>query len=159
MNVLKSQSSSAKFKNCGLKSTVQRKLVFEILEAEQGPIAAEDIYLKIKEKKDDISLSTIYRILEMFVDKGIVIKTRIFNDKKFVFEINKLEHKHYLICTESKKSIEIDGCPLEKIEAELVEKTKYKIVGHKFDIYGYCPQCQKKLECKSHNETSHSKKK
>ena len=156
---MKSQNSSTKFAGCGIKNTVQRKLVFAILEGENRPLTADEIYVKLKEKKETSSLSTIYRILEVFAEKGLILKTSIFNEKKFTFEINRLEHKHYLICAKCNKNIEIEGCPLEKLEAALTKKTRYKIVGHKLDIYGYCPECQEKLEHESETEVHSEKEK
>lgn len=154
---MKSQNSSTKLAGCGIKNTVQRKLVIAILEGENRPITVDEIYVKLKEKKETISLSTIYRILEVFAEKGLILKTSIFNEKKFTFEINRQEHKHYLICAKCNKNIEIEECPLKKLEETLAQKTKFKIVGHKLDIYGYCPECQEKLEHEAKTD-GHEKK-
>ena len=112
---MKSQNSSTKFAGCGIKNTVQRKLVFAILEGENRPLTADEIYVKLKEKKETISLSTIYRILEVFAEKGLILKTSIFNEKKFTFEINRLEHKHYLNNPVSMATTEADKLLLIKI--------------------------------------------
>ncbi len=136
--------NNKKFSSNGIKNTKQRNLVFDVLKGEDRALTADEIYIKLTEQENSISLSTIYRILDVFVSKGLILKTNTFNGKKSVYEINRMKHKHYLICTNCNKNIEINHCPLEGLEKSLAKETKYKIVGHKLDIYGYCPECQEK---------------
>ena len=143
---MKPRDNNEKFTNCGIRNTTQRNLVFDALKAAGCALTADEIYIRLSEKNKAISLSTIYRILEVFSAKGLILKTSIFNEKKFVYEINEAEHKHYLICARCNKKIGISHCPLHALEKSLAEETKYKIVGHKLDIYGYCPECQKKMQ-------------
>lgn len=131
-----------KFASSGIKNTRQRDLVFDVLKCETHAITAEEIYTRLTEQKNSISLSTIYRILDVFVSKSLILKSNIYNSKKAFYEINRMEHKHYLICTRCNKNLEISHCPLEILEKSLAKETKYKIIGHKLDIYGYCPECQ-----------------
>jgi Fur family ferric uptake transcriptional regulator len=42
-----------------------------------------------------------------------------------------------------KKILSIEHCPLKGYEEILKKETDYAISGHKLDIYGYCPDCQK----------------
>lgn len=143
---MKQQDNNEKFTNCGIKNTTQRNLVLDALKAAGSALTADEIYIRLSEKKEAISLSTIYRILDVFSAKGLILKTSIFNEKKFVYEINEAEHKHYLICARCNKKIGVSHCPLHALEKSLEQETNYKIVGHKLDIYGYCPECQKKMQ-------------
>ncbi len=121
-------------------------MVIDVLKFETHAISAEEIHTRLTEQNNSISLSTIYRILDVFVSKSLILKTNMYNDKKAFYEINRLQHKHYLICINCNHSLEISCCPLESIEKALANETKYKIMGHKLDIYGYCPQCQDKTQ-------------
>lgn len=134
------------FSQHGIKNTQQRSYVYEVLRSASQAMTAEEIYLTLTSRDTVIHLSTIYRILEMFVEKELALKTNLSNSKKTVFEINRMEHKHYLICTGCHKNVEIHQCPLEALENSLEKETNYKIVGHKLDVYGYCPDCQEKLQ-------------
>lgn len=130
----------------GIKNTKQREMIFEILERSECPITAEDIFLKLKEADEDINLSTVYRNLEMLCTKGIVTKTTFMNDDKARFELCGTAHKHHLICLKCNRMVQIDGCPLERLEKTLEDKTSFDITGHKLEIYGYCPDCKKLKE-------------
>ena len=63
----------------GLKSTKTRERILQILDSSKDPLTAEDVYKKIID--ENINLSTVYRTLSTFADKGIVIKD-VLNDGK-----------------------------------------------------------------------------
>jgi len=124
----------------GLKRTKQRELVYAVLDGVDSPISAEQIYKALL--SDAINLSTVYRILENFVDKNIVIKTTLGKSVTAIYELNRQEHKHHLICVKCHAIVAISGCPLEQYVAELSETSHYQILEHKLEILGICPKCQ-----------------
>jgi len=128
----------------GIKYTNQRNITFNILRQMDLPITAEQAFMKVKEVDSSISLSTIYRILDLFVSKGLVLKSNISDDNKAIFELNRMEHKHHLICVKCKKMTVVDNCPFEAFEKTLEQKTKFQITAHKLEMYGFCPLCQEK---------------
>ncbi|OPZ88499.1 MAG: Zinc-specific metallo-regulatory protein [Firmicutes bacterium ADurb.Bin419] len=128
----------------GIKFTNQRNITFNVLQQADLPITAEQVFMRLKEVDSTISLSTVYRILDMFVSKGLVLKSNISDDNKAMFELNRMEHKHHLICIGCKKITVIDNCPLEVYEKTLEQKTKYQITAHKLEIFGFCQLCQAK---------------
>jgi Fur family ferric uptake transcriptional regulator len=133
-----------KLKNSGLKTTKSRKAVLDVLINSNQPMAAEQIYLMLKEKQMDINLSTVYRTLDSLVTKDIVTKISIMGDDRMLFEYNQLGHRHYLVCIACKKIITVQNCPLGVYEKMLAEETHFNIIGHKLYLYGYCEECQKK---------------
>ena len=60
-------------KNAGLKVTLPRLKVLEVLEAE-GPhhLSAEDVYRKLIASDESVGLATVYRVLTQFETAGIV---------------------------------------------------------------------------------------
>lgn len=128
----------------GIKNTKQRNLIYDILSSTKDLITAEDIYLKLINIDTSVSLSTVYRILDIFVDKGIVLKSNMIGTDKNVFEINHLEHEHHLICLKCKKVVHIENCPLTEFEHNVEKDTNFSITGHNLELYGYCPECKEK---------------
>jgi len=127
----------------GCRNTKHRQEIIETLKLFEVPATAEDIYAMFKYLKSSISMSTIYRNLEMLTDKGIVIKTIMMDDNKARYELNREVDKHYIICVKCNKIFPIDHCPIDKIDKNLLNSTGFEITGHKFEIYGYCPDCKK----------------
>lgn len=128
----------------GLKNTKHRNLVYDILTESKLPLTTEHIYLKLKNVDTSISFSTVYRILDTFVSKGIALKSSISDDNKAMFELNRMEHKHHLVCISCRRMIAVEGCPLERYEKSLEKKTQFDITAHNLEIFGYCPACKVK---------------
>lgn len=125
-----------------LKNTKHRNSILEVIEDNNQPISAEAIFLKLKEISISISLSTVYRVLEVLLGKGLIIKTSVNDDNKALFEINNMEHKHHLLCVKCRKMLSVEGCPLEDYEKALEEKLGFIIKGHNLEMYGLCESCK-----------------
>src|SRR5450756_2381016 len=102
-------------KKNGLKNTKQRAAILKILQESDRPITAEQVY-----------------------------KLALTGESSTFYEINRMVHRHYLVCLGCKKVLAIDDCPLESYEQILEEETDFIITGHKLDMFGYCADCQKK---------------
>lgn len=131
-------------KLCGLRNTKSRSAILDVLAQSAQPISAEQIFFDLKEKNITANLSTVYRTLDALVDKNLATKLSITGDNRTLYELNRMVHRHYLVCLGCKKILAIDSCPLKGYEKTLAEKTNYLISGHKLDVYGYCPKCRGK---------------
>lgn len=121
------------FKEKNIKLTKPRKQIFEIIDN------LEDASFKdIEDKcKNSMNKSTIYRVLELFLEKEIITKN--IDNNNITYSINKNEHKHYIYCVKCHKKTNIEICPIEEIESK-----GYKLLSHQIKINGICPTCQKK---------------
>ncbi len=129
----------------GLKSTWPRNHVLRILINHHGVLTAEDIYRKLADENCCINFSTVYRILEMFTEKGLVEKSFLPDARKYGFALRSLGHTHRLICLRCHRIVEISHCPLSVFEQKLEGETDFQIVGHNLELYGYCPECKKAM--------------
>lgn len=103
-------------KNTGLKSTRHRLSILKILNESPQPISAEEIFLQLKSMDVSINLSSVYRILDAFVEKDIAVKTSVDGCEMSLFEAKHAEHLHHFICQGCRKMVLISGCPLESYE-------------------------------------------
>ncbi|MCE5196321.1 MAG: transcriptional repressor [Negativicutes bacterium] len=141
---MQNKDYNEELKKSGLKSTKQRAAILEILKKSERPITAEQVYIELKEKNIPANLSTIYRNFAYLCEKELVNKLAMTGENSTLYEINRLVHRHYLVCLGCKKVLAIEDCPLQRYEELLAEETNFVITGHKLDIYGYCAECQKK---------------
>lgn len=135
--------NKAVFREYEIKNTKQRNILLDILK-EKEPLTAEEIFIKARKKDKNINLSTIYRTINIFVSKGIAIKLNIERENKSMFQLNTMNHQHYIRCISCNKKISIDDCPIMGYEHFLEESTDFHIIGHNLEIYGYCPKCKDK---------------
>lgn len=127
----------------GIKWTKQRKSVYEVLFNASEPLNAVQIY-NLVEKQDEentFALSTIYRILATFEEKGLVNKSTWMDSDSLIYELNKGEHTHYAVCLECHRRIPLEHCPFAHLHLEN-ETDEFTITSHKLELYGYCKDCK-----------------
>ena len=129
-------------KSCELKNTKTRKLVLELLEQTHIPVSAEELYDRARAMGASLSLATVYRTLSVLTERGAVLKQSN-RDGKTYYQLNDHHHKHFLVCTVCGEIVQVDACPLCKLEEELAKSTGYRITGHSLEFMGTCPRCQK----------------
>ncbi|BBB91798.1 MAG TPA: transcriptional repressor [Methylomusa anaerophila] len=125
----------------GIKRTRQRESVLSVLENSEKPLSAADICSKMEKSGDVAWMSTVYRILELFVKKGMVIKTNVMNNEMAVYELNRFKHKHYAVCMNCHKIIAMANCPMEKFIPKL-EDENFHVMGHNLEVFGFCEDCK-----------------
>ena len=121
------------FKEKGLKLTKHRKQVYNAIDKlEEATL--KDIQNKCQNQMNRV---TIYRIIELFLEKNIITKNVDNND--IYYSINKHKHEHYIYCVNCHKKTKIDICPIDSIEDK-----GYKLISHQLKLNGICSECQKK---------------
>ncbi|WP_297573693.1 Fur family transcriptional regulator [uncultured Campylobacter sp.] len=112
-------------KQSGLKATKQRLFILEELLLHTHP-TIDDLYAKIKQKEPKLSLATLYKNLNLLIEKDIVTKIEIKNEKSR-FDIFDKPHIHS-VCSNCKEIVDLDDELLdlckEKIEERLNEKVE-----------------------------------
>ncbi|MGI6049503.1 MAG: Fur family transcriptional regulator [Acetivibrionales bacterium] len=127
-----------------LRATKQRYAILEVLDCNGAPVSAEDLYIQLKRKGIPISLSTVYRILDAFQEKGIVVRSNFPDVSKAVYELFCEEHHHHLLCVDCRRVFPVEGCPLEDYERLIEERLNFTVKGHNLEVYGHCKDCKKK---------------
>jgi Fe2+ or Zn2+ uptake regulation protein len=79
-------------KEAGLKATPQRKMIYELM-IESGHSSVDEIIAKIQQQNTEITVSTIYRILDSFCKAGLLSKMNHPSGKCY-YDITLLEHHH-----------------------------------------------------------------
>ncbi|OQB14519.1 MAG: Zinc-specific metallo-regulatory protein [Firmicutes bacterium ADurb.Bin193] len=124
----------------GFKKTKQREAVFAVLSNADKPLTAMEICTGAEMCGKGLWLSTVYRVLDLFVQKGIAQRNVLAGGDVATYEINKNEHRHYVVCTACRKVFALEKCPLPKT----VHLENFCITGHRLEIYGYCEGCYAK---------------
>lgn len=124
----------------GIKKTKQRAALLEILEDAESPLTASQIHELYRQKDSCACLSTTYRTLEMFTEKGIVSKLISMDNATATYELDTHMHKHYAVCRGCKKMIDLECCPIEHTEVKTSDGS-FHVTGHRLEVYGYCDDC------------------
>lgn len=127
-----------------LKWTKQRRSVYRVLWTAAEPLTALQIYHQVEKQNDggEYAVSTIYRTLAAFEEKGLVEKTACMGDGTVVYELKRDGHTHYAVCLGCHRRIPLQSCPFSQIHLEK-ETEGFTVTGHKLELYGYCRECRK----------------
>lgn len=122
-------------RKAGLKVTLPRVKILQILESAQGHhMSAEDVYKALLDAEEDVGLATVYRVLTQFEGAGLVIRHN-FDGGHSVFELARGEHHDHMVCVESGDIVEFIDEQIEKRQREIVDKHGFELVDHNLVLY------------------------
>ncbi len=128
---------SADIKNAGLKVTLPRMKILELLEtSEDRHLKAEDIYKMLLDSGEEIALATVYRVLTQFETAGLVTRHH-FDGGHAVFEINDGEHHDHLVDISTGKVVEFYDEVIEQRQKEIAARHNFTITEHTMILYGH----------------------
>lgn len=133
----------ARLRERGHRLTPQRMAVLKVLAASEEHLSAEKIYERVKVDFPTTSLATIYKTVTLLKEMGEVLELG-FSDDTNRYDGNKPYSHPHLICIKCRNIIDSDVASLSELSQELARSTGYRIVSHRLDFFGICPQCQEK---------------
>lgn len=128
----------------GLRSTEQRRVVTEMFFSSQGHLSIEELLEQVRLEESKIGYATVYRTLKLLKECGLAYE-RHFGDGVSRYEVAwEDEHHDHLICVECEKIIEFENDNIEALQHKVAGQYDFKLVRHKLELYGICPECQAK---------------
>ena len=118
----------------GMRMTDQRRVIARIIEQAADHPDVEELYRRASAVDARISLSTVYRTLNLFEEAGLVTK-HDFRDGRARFELIPDEHHDHLIDIRSGKVIEFRNEEIEAIQNLIAKRLGYKLVDHRLELY------------------------
>jgi Fur family ferric uptake transcriptional regulator len=129
-------------KQSNLRMTRQRKVILEELRKVNTHPSADELYEMVRKRLPRISLGTVYRNLEILSESGNIQKLEPGCSLKR-FDGNPSEHCH-IRCVSCDRVVDAPMIPDLEIDLERVNSTDFKIIGHRLEFLGLCPQCADK---------------
>ena len=112
---------TADIKNAGLKVTLPRMKILQLLESSvDRHLKAEDIYKMLLDSGEEIALATVYRVLTQFETAGLVTRHH-FDGGHAVFEINDGEHHDHLVDISNGRVVEFYDERIETLQSEIAD--------------------------------------
>lgn len=127
----------------GLRSTAQRRLVTEVFFRTPGHFSIEEMLDMVREEDPKVGYATVYRTLKLLKESGLA-NERNFGDGVTRYEVAQEDSHHdHLICVDCKRIVEFEDPKIEELQEQLAKRYKFRLVSHKHELYGVCPQCRK----------------
>ncbi len=125
------------------RSTHQRQLILEIVKQADKHIDADEIYLQARQRSPSISLSTVYRNLQLFKEMGLVEEHQ-FGSRRCYEPAPRAEH-HHLVCLGCGRVFEFKCPSTERLKSRISREEGFRVTEAEVRLTGYCPECQERL--------------
>lgn len=131
----------------GLKFTIQREVILEMLYNSDEHLTPEGLHHLIQEKHPDLNtgIATVYRTLSLLEDSAMVTSLS-FGAQGKKYELGAKDHHDHIICTECGSISEFVDEEIELKQKKIAEKLGFQMQEHSMQIYGICKECQNKIK-------------
>lgn len=123
----------------GFRITPQRVAIVDYVLGTDTHPSAEELHTMIRKRYPMVSLATVYKTLELLKKKGLVRELDFPAGARYDSNVD--EHIN-LICVKCGRIDDVDETSLEDLGSRAGKRAKYRILGGRFELYGYCSKCQ-----------------
>jgi Fe2+ or Zn2+ uptake regulation protein len=125
----------------GNRITPQRRAILAIIEDHRGHLGADEIYYLARREVPRLSLSTVYRTLDLLKGLDLVSELHLAGDH-YRYEAQSGEHQH-LVCVSCGQVIEFQCGYYHTVHEKLASEYGFRIAGSRVELFGYCEECSK----------------
>ncbi|MEJ2287568.1 MAG: Fur family transcriptional regulator [Deinococcales bacterium] len=133
-------------KEHGLRFSRPRELILGYLLEDDKHVSAEGLYLALKQRGENLSLSTVYLNLNVLAEAGLVREFKGSSGQSF-YDSNVSPHYH-VVCRETGKILDVpaptvDGKPLGRFLKETIEAaTGWTVDEPRLSLSGLSPEAR-----------------
>ena len=116
-------------KKAGLKATLPRIRILQILEESEGKhLSAEDVYKILLDHGEEVGLAT------QFEAAGLVIRHN-FDSGHSVFELDSGTHHDHMVHLDTGEIIEFQNEEIEELQKKIAKKHGFELIEHSLVLY------------------------
>jgi Fur family peroxide stress response transcriptional regulator len=124
----------------GLTLTHQRQVLYEVMQSIPGHPNPDEIYARVKQRIPVISLATVYKNINLFIEKGVLREVSMHHGSLRV-ELNRHPH-HHVVCSRCKTILDIEEKDLGVLPAPARLPAGFQVERYAIDVIGICAACQ-----------------
>jgi Fur family ferric uptake transcriptional regulator len=127
----------------GYRMTSPRKALAQVIAGQVGLFTAEKLQADAASQRLKVGRATVFRALELLADVGIVERLDM-PTGEHAFVVCEPAHHHHVVCSSCGRSTGASDHGLERVAAAIGAETGYRIETHRLELFGLCPDCQRK---------------
>jgi Fur family transcriptional regulator, ferric uptake regulator len=126
----------------GLKFTIQREVILEMLYNSDEHLTPEGLHHLIQQKHPELGtgIATVYRTLSLLEDSDMVTSLS-FGAQGKKYELGAKDHHDHIICTTCGNITEFVDDEIERRQKEITQALGFVMQEHSMQIYGICNNC------------------
>lgn len=139
------KSSNETLRKRGYRLTPQRHMILSVIQEADGHLNIDQILERVQERNPYVSLSTIYRTLELLRELGLVRENHLPGEQPHYETAESTAH-HHLVCRRCRTVIHLEDTLLGNLHEQLQQQ--YTFHGLTLDLVaaGYCDACWQKVQ-------------
>ena len=126
----------------GVRSTRQRAAISALLETIDDFRSAQEIHDVLRQRGENIGLTTVYRTLQAMAAAGLVDTLRA-DTGESVYRRCSDQHHHHLVCRGCGATVEVGDAEVEAWAARIAAEHGFSEVNHTIEIVGTCGDCRR----------------
>ncbi|MBX7056855.1 MAG: transcriptional repressor [Leptospirales bacterium] len=134
-------------KRKGLKITSQRLLVAEKIFGIHEHFTVDSLAETLKERRGEISRATIYRIVSVMVEAGLLTEHNFGQNARYYEHIPGHEHHDHILCLDCGRIDEFVSQKIEDLQTQIASEHGYDLAEHSLNLYGRCRDWKEKGAC------------
>ena len=119
----------------GLRMTGQRRVIAQVLSAAADHPDVEEVFRRANAVDNRISLSTVYRTLNLLASRGI-LERHDFGAGRARYEDARRGHHDHLINIETGQVLEFKNGEIEKLQERIARELGFRLIGHRLELFG-----------------------
>jgi Fur family peroxide stress response transcriptional regulator len=136
----KADRLSTLFKERGVPLTHQRNVIFGSIADRTDHPTADQVYEKVRGELPNISRMTVYRVLELFVNLGII--TKVCHPGVAVRFDPTTDTHHHLICIKCQTLFDVEHSDEFAVELPDTRNLGFEVIGYSVQFRGLCADCK-----------------
>ena len=125
------------------RATKQRAAILELLQEADSFLSAQRMHDALRSKGMKVSLTTVYRNLQLMTELGEVDVVRREDGESMYRRCESDEHHHHLVCRSCGYTVELANDQLETWTKALARKHRFSQVTHDLELFGLCRACSR----------------
>jgi Fur family ferric uptake transcriptional regulator len=137
-----SEHVHATLARAGLRRGGARERIIELLAGERCALSAVEMEDALRARGERIGRASIYRVLELLVEHGLVERVTVGQDlARFERILPSGEHHHHLVCDRCGRLVAFDDPGLEHAIDRVSERLGVRVEHHEVVLRGACEDC------------------
>jgi Fur family ferric uptake transcriptional regulator len=138
-------SSNEMLRKRGYRLTPQRFMILSVIQEAEEHLSIDQITERVQERNPYVSLSTIYRTLELLRELGLVRENHLPGEQPH-YEAAEGKAHHHLVCRNCRAIIHLDNALLGNLNEQLQEQYHFHNLTLDLVASGYCDACWKIIQ-------------
>jgi Fe2+ or Zn2+ uptake regulation protein len=141
------RSSNELLRKRGYRLTPQRHMILSVIQEANEHLSVEQITEQVQQRNPYVSLSTIYRTLELLLSLGLIRESHLTGEPPHYEQAEGNAHYH-LMCRKCRATLHLSESLLGDLHEKLQEKYQFHNLTLDLVAAGYCKECWEEMQRK-----------